>query len=141
MKKIKLEIEYSYDFELIGLMSSAKGYKLAWEMNQQLRFNLIKSTTDLKIHHKNKSSTTYTYYTYQNALNKLKLFRNKPNETGLSKLVLVPEFPHFDFILMCEGEEHMQGKRLQEDLRKIATIELLAFIPLDDLKNKDHFIF
>ena len=42
MKKNKLVIEYDFDFELLGILSSARGYKLAWEINQALGIQLVK---------------------------------------------------------------------------------------------------
>jgi hypothetical protein len=42
MKKSKLLIDYEFDFELLGLSASAKGYKLAWELNQVLGIQLVK---------------------------------------------------------------------------------------------------
>ncbi|MBK7651374.1 MAG: hypothetical protein IPJ20_12460 [Flammeovirgaceae bacterium] len=51
MKKKRLEIEYTFDFELIGIISSAKGYKLAWEINLALSARLVKQV-DLIIEQK-----------------------------------------------------------------------------------------
>jgi hypothetical protein len=42
MKRNKLIIDYEFDFELIGIISTAKGYKLAWEINQLLAIHLVK---------------------------------------------------------------------------------------------------
>jgi len=140
MKKKRLEIEYTYDFELLGIISSAKGYKLAWEINNQLPVKLVK-LPDLIIQYKNKTEGTYSHFSFENEVNTLKLFRNKPQETDQTKSCLVPEFPHFDYILLSRGEEHLHSNRLQELLRNIPSVELAAFIPLDALKLKDHFIF
>ncbi len=140
VKKKRLEIEYTYDFELIGIISSAKGYKLAWEINLALSARLVKQV-DLIIEQKNNANATYSYYSFENEVNTLKLFRNKPNETDLFKNVLVPEFPHYDYIILVQGEDHLNSNRLHEVLRKISIIELTAFIPLDALKSKEHFIF
>lgn len=140
MKKKRLEIEYTFDFELIGIISSAKGYKLAWEINLALSTHLVKKA-DLIIQHKNNVNAAYSYYSFENEVNTLKLFRNKPSDADLYKNLLVPEFPHYDFILLRQGDEHMNNNRLHEVLRKISTIELTAFIPLDALKSKEHFIF
>lgn len=139
MKKKRLEIEYNYDFELLGIISSAKGYKLAWEINRILSAHLVRQP-DLKINFKNNTEATFTYFSHQGEVNILKLFRNKPNEVEL-KQFLVPEFSHYDYILLSQGEEHLQSNRLQEVLRNIVSIELVAFIPLDPLKSKDNFIF
>lgn len=139
MKKKKLEIEYTFDFELLGIISSAKGYKLAWEVNSVLASRLAKQA-DIHLSVK-KATASYIHYSFENEVNILKLFRNKPNEPELAKHVLVPEFPHYDYILLTQGEAHMDSKRLQELLRNIPSIELVAFIPLAALKSKDNFIF
>ncbi|MCW5910732.1 MAG: IPExxxVDY family protein [Cyclobacteriaceae bacterium] len=140
MKKKRLEIEYTFDFELIGIISSAKGYKLAWEVNHILGTRLARQP-DLTIVLNKDTFASYVYYAFENEVNVLKLFRNKPNETELIKNLLVPEFPHYDYILLAQGEAHMASKRLQELLKNIPSIELTAFIPLTALKSKDSFIF
>ena len=140
MKKSRLDIEYTYDFELLGLISSAKGYRLAWEINNLLGVRLIKQP-DLVIHQKNKAVMAYSHFASGGTVNNLKLFRNKPSETDTAKNLLVPEFPHLDYILLTQGEEHMEINRLQELLNDIPSIELVAFLPLAALKSKDNFIF
>jgi len=140
MKKKRLEIEYSFDFELLGIISSVKGYKLAWDINATLASHLVKQK-DLTIQLKNNETASYSYYSFENEVNTLKLFRNKPNEAELVRNLLVPEFPHYDYIILTRGEEHQSSNRLQELLRNNPSIELVAFIPLDALKSKDNFIF
>jgi hypothetical protein len=140
MKKKKIEIEYTFDFELLGIISSAKGYKLAWDINAALASRLVKQK-DLLIQLKGNTTASYSYYSFENEVNTLKLFRNKPNEAELVKNLLVPEFPHYDYIIFTRGEEHHRSNRLQELLRNNPSIELVAFIPLDALKSKDNFIF
>ncbi len=140
MKKNRLDIEYTYDFELLGIISSVKGYRLAWEINKLLGVRLVKQP-DLVIHQKSKSITSYSYFASGGTINRLKLFRNKANENDTVKNLLVPEFQHLDYILLAEGEEHIEINRLQEFLRDISSIELVAYLPLASLKSKDNFIF
>lgn len=140
MKKKKLEVEYSYDFDLLGISSSAKGYKLAWEVNRLLGIHLVREK-DLILYQKNDLELSFSCFSYESAPNKLMLFRNKPNENDRSKELLVPEYPHLDYILMTQGEEYRLNKRLQELLRNIPSVELVAFLPLAALKSKDNFIF
>ncbi len=140
MKKKRLEIEYSYDFELLGIISSAKGYKLAWDINAILQSRLVRQK-DLTVHLKSGEEANFAYFSFENEINILKLFRNKPNEAELVKNLLVPEFPHYDYVILTQGEAHRSSNRLHELLRNISTIELVAFIPLDALKSKDNFIF
>jgi hypothetical protein len=140
MKKKRLEIDYSFDFELIGIISPVPGYKLAWEINNRLEMKLIKSD-DLKITLKTNSSSFFTHFSYEVEGLVLKLFRNKANEQDTDKSTLVPEYAHFDFILMVQSDDPSKSNRLQEVLRAIPSVELVAFISLGALKSKDHFIF
>jgi len=140
MKKKRLDIEYTYDFELLGIATSAKGFKLAWDINQILSVRLVKQD-DMVVEQKAGAATSHACFGYESPLSKLKLFRNKPAENDNSKAFLVPEFPHMDYILMVQGEEYMQHNRLQEVLRNIPSVELVAFLPLAALKSKDNFIF
>jgi hypothetical protein len=140
MKKKRLDIEYSYDFDLLGIISPLKGYKLAWEINNSLEVKLIKEK-DLSITFKNGQESNFTYFSFHNEVSVLKLFRNKPVESEQVKSVLVPEFPHYDFILLSQSDDPGKSNRLQEVLRHIPSVELVAFIPLGALKSKDYFIF
>jgi hypothetical protein len=140
MKKKRLDIDYSYDFELIGIISPLKGYKLAWEINNRLEVKLIKEK-DLVISSKSRVEANFSYFAYQGEVSVLKLFKNKPIETDQLKITLVPEFPHYDFILFSQSDDLSKINRLQEVLRSIPSVELVAFIPLATLKSKDYFIF
>jgi hypothetical protein len=140
MKKKRLDIEYTFDFDLYGIISNVKAYKLAWELNHSLGTKLVKSE-DYEVQSKTKSLNNYLHYTQTGEVNSLRLFKNKPNEESGAKDFLVPEHPHFDFILLTHGEAFADSNRLQELLRNIPSIELVAFIPLASLKTKEYFIF
>jgi hypothetical protein len=139
MKKTRLDVKFSYDFELLGIVSSARGHKLAWEINRVMNISLVKKD-DLKITSK-EGEHLFAHYAHQSSVNTVQLFRNKAAETDSKAVFLVPEHPKFDFILYSKGDEEMKGKRLHELLRNIPSIELVAFIPLAALKSKDNFIF
>ena len=61
MKKSKLIIDYQFDFELFGVIATVKGYKLAWEVNQELGVQLIKQP-DLVVGFKNNEEKSFSYY-------------------------------------------------------------------------------
>jgi hypothetical protein len=140
MKKNKLVIEYSYDFELTGIASTAKGYKLAWGINQLTGFHLVRQP-DLAVGFKKDGEKFFTFYSYESRLNRLKLFRNKPVDQITGKHYLVPEFPHFDFILLTQSEEPGFNARITQILRFVPFIELVAPIPIAGLRSKVNFIF
>ncbi len=139
MKKKRLDIEFSFDFQLHGITTAMKGYKLAWEINRLANINLIR-VEDFSVQHKDGFSL-YLHYSYDTEVNHFKLLRNKPQEEESLRNLLVPEHPRFDYFLLTIGEEAMNSNRLQEVLRDIPSVEWVAFIPLTALKSKENFIF
>jgi hypothetical protein len=140
MKKNKLEIEYSYDFKLIGVITAAKGYKLAWELNQLLHINLVKQP-DLVVGFKNNDEKSFSFYAHETRLNRLKLFKNKPLENEPGKYFLIPEFPHFDFIILAAMQEPDAYLKLIDAVKSVPAVQLVASIPVEGLKSKSNFIF
>jgi hypothetical protein len=140
MKKTKLIIDYEFDFELLGILSSARGYKLAWEINQIVKIQLVKQP-DLVVGFKNNEEKKFSFYSFETQLNRLKLFKNKPSEQESGKYFLIPEFPHYDFIILAAMEEQYAHQHLIQLIRSISAIQLVASIPLEGLKSKSNFIF
>lgn len=140
MKKSKLIIDYEFNFELVGLTSIAKGYKLAWEINQALGIHLIKQP-DLVVGFKNNEEKSFSFYSYETQLNRLKLFKNKPSELEPGKYFLIPEFPHFDFIILAAMEDQYAHQQLLNLIKSIPSVQFANIIPLEGLKSKSNFIF
>jgi hypothetical protein len=140
MKKTKLIIDYDFDFQLLGLITSVKGYKLAWEINQALGVKLVKQP-DLVVGFKNTEERGFAYYSHQGQINRLKLFKNRPIDQEGGKYFLIPEFPHYDFIILADMREPYSPESLMHLIRSISSIQLAAFIPMEGLKSKSNFIF
>ena len=140
MKRTKLIIEYDFDFRLVGLATFLKGYRLAWEINQALHINLSKQA-DLAVGFRNNEEKSFAYYAFESAHNRLKLFKNRPSENEPGKYFLIPEFPHFDFIILAAMEEQYARQELISALKTISEVQLVASIPLEGLKSKSNFIF
>ena len=139
MKKSKLLIDYEFDFGLWGVTTTARGYKLAWEINQHLGVRLVKQP-DLVVGFRNQEEKSFSFYAYETPLNRLKLFKNRPADPDSGKYFLIPEFPHFDFIILAAMEEH-DAQTLVQMIRSVPSVELVASIPLEGLKSKSNFIF
>ena len=140
MKKNKLLIEYDYDFELAGILSTSKGYKLAWHINRELGVNLVRQP-DLSVGFKDNQERLYTFYSCEPGLNRLKLFKNKPMDYESGKYFLVPEFPRFDFIILTASENTDFTMMVLQGIKQIQAVELIAPIPVTSLKSKSNFIF
>ena len=140
MKKTRLVIDYEFDFELLGVISAVRGYKLAWEINQLMHINLVKQP-DLVVGFRNNEEKNFAFYAYQTAHNRLKLFKNKASENDPGKYFLIPEFPHFDFIILAAMKEQYSHQQLIDLVKSISSVQLVTPILLDDLKSKSNFIF
>ena len=140
MKKNKLIVEYDFDFVLLGITSSFKGYKLAWELNKNLSLHLVK-TEDIIAGFKGNIERSFSCHVYQTNTRFIRLIRNKPQESEGGKFYLAPEYPHFDYLLVVQDSEQSFAENILEAIRKIPSVELAAFIPLDTLKTKENFIF
>jgi hypothetical protein len=140
MKKNKLHIDYNFDFKLMGVTTAARGYKLAWELNRQLGINLVKQP-DLVVGFKKEEEKSFSYYAHETPLNRLKLFKNKPVEQETGKYFLIPEFPHYDFIILAAMDDNYSEQKLIEMIRTSPSVQLVAPIPLEGLKSKSNFIF
>lgn len=140
MKKSRLIIDYEYDFNLIGIISTCRGYKLAWELNQALGIHLVKQP-DIIVGFKNNEERPFSHYSHQTRLNRLKVFKNRPVDPEAGKYYLIPEFPHYDFIILADMEEYDKAQHLVHSLKSMDSVQLAAIIPLEGLKSKSNFIF
>ena len=140
MKKNKLLIEYEFDFQLLGVSSAARGYKLAWELNRQLQISLVRQP-DLVVGFKKDEEKCFSYYAHDASLNRLKLFKNRPADQETGKYFLIPEFPHFDFIILAAMDEQYTEQKLIDQVRSTPSVQFVSIIPLEGLRSKSNFIF
>jgi hypothetical protein len=140
MKKTKLQIDYDFDFVLIGITTGLKGFKLAWELNRQLDIQLVKKD-DLLVGFKGGTEKSFSMHAHQTQQRTYRLVKNKPVEADSGTYFLLPEHPHFDYVMVLHEAEQTFAKNILEAIRKISSVELAAFIPLASLKTKENFIF
>ena len=142
MKNTKLFVSYEYDFELLGLTSTAKEYKLAWAINNLMDFRLVKND-DLIIDFKDGKSLVISNYIYKTEHSTFRLFKNKSVDSGfLSQGHLVPELKNFDYIVYIQGfEDSFLPEMLLKQLRELEEIIYIQAIDVQGLKSKENLIF
>lgn len=139
MTKFQLEVDYDFDFRLIGISCHARDYRLCWALNNHLGIQLE------KIHRENASSglkkngiaieSLYTYFDEENH-SAYQLLYNKHNNN-----LLIPEQKLADFLLIID---QMNDEQLEELLKKIRQIDLVNtgfIIDVNTLKSKENLIF
>ena len=138
MKTTKLIVDYEFDFDVLGLVSSAKEYKLAWFLNRELDISLVKQR-DLDFEFSN-GKQLISNYSYQTDYFCLSLLKNKATEfTNVNSPYLLPELKGYDYILKLEGEIKLDN--VKGALRNVSCIDYVNVFEVDNIKSKENLIF
>ena len=138
MGKYTLEIEYDYDFVLIGISSHEKDYRICWAINNKLQLDLIK-TEPLEIKDKKQDELShFSLFSFERPDEFMEYFiiANR-SEKGL----LIPEQKQMDYFFIIRGE--IENDAVMEIIRQIKEINLVqtAFrIDVSSLKSKQNLI-
>ena len=142
MKKSKLEGSISIDFDLFGLVTNVKEYKLAWNLNNALDLALAKQD-DIRIDFSDQSTILISYFLHQTENKKIELLQNKLVSKGTKRnQYLVPELSQFDFLLKCRD---LTGEMTSENviglIRNLSVTEYVVKLNFDNLKSKENLLF
>src|SRR5690554_6473063 len=142
VKKTKLFVPYEYEFDLIGITTTVKEYKLAWSINNLLNIRLVKDK-DLEIAFKNDTFVVISNFIYETENSVLRLLKNKSFGQGAgSHGYLVPELKDFDYIVLISGfEDTFSTEELIQKFRTLSEIDFLQKINVDQLKSRENLIF
>ena len=138
MSKFVLEVAYDYDFLLIGLVSHVKDYRVCYELNSKLGFNLQKSNNLEILINKRKETSVYSFYEYENDDGDcFYLIGNKGSRT-----FLIPEQKQLDYFLMIKQlSDYINEKELLRDLKTIPLLLGAFSVDPKALKSRENLIF
>ena len=161
MAKHTLEIEYDFDFVLIGISSHEKDYRFCWALNKKLGLELVKNES-LEI--KGKKQTTpsyfsfftfddedqYTEYSVVANFSESKalavkedntLFAAEPSRESENEY-LVPEQKQMNYFLIIRGEwDDEEVEELLKQVREIDIVLTAVRIDAKSLKSKQNLVF
>ncbi len=138
LKRTKLDIEFSYEFWLFGLSSSAKFFKLAWAINKHLGLQLIRQK-DHKIVNRDSEDSYYGIYNWICETGCIELFKNKSMEGKAG--YLIPEFSHFDYFVKIDCSlQSFSREEILKELKDVPWIEYIAGLEVIDLKSIDNYL-
>lgn len=138
MGKHTLEIEYDYDFVLIGISSHEKDYRICWALNNQLGLDLVK-TDALEIKDKKQDDPSFfSLFSFELPDEFMEYFiiANR-SEKGL----LIPEQKQVDYFFIIRGE--IENEKVMDMIRLIKESSLVqtAFrVDVNALKSKQNLI-
>jgi len=159
MVKHTLEIEYDYDFVLIGISSHEKDYRFCWALNNKLNLELVKQDS-LEIKGKKQTTPSYfSFFTFDDAdqfteysvlanfseSKSLTVAENTLFETAgrqSENEFLIPEHKQMNYFFVIRGE--LENEEVDELIRQIKEIDIvLTAVRIDakSLKSKQNLIF
>lgn len=141
-KKNRLSADYTFDFELLGIVSSSKEYKLAWHLNQLNVFHLIKSE-DIKIEFSDNRLIRVSNLLDETDFSSVYLLKNKlVSSNTFSNHFLIPELQQFDYLLKLSNQtEENWADHLLLRLKEVPIIDYALKINIGKLKAKDNLLF
>ncbi|MGV3540244.1 MAG: IPExxxVDY family protein [Rufibacter sp.] len=141
MKSLRLEVEYDYDFDLYGVVSSSKDYTLAWALNKYFRIRLIKQA-DLCIDYLNKGRLVISNYLHKAEHGTLRLFRNRSVGTStLSSPYLVPDIKEYDYVIQVSGGLDQFQQELLNRLHAVPLVQYVRSFDPNCLRYKENLLF
>ncbi len=137
-----LEISYDFDFELIGIVSSERSFKLAWLLNNSLHLNLAR-ISDFDLEFSNGINLSFANFIHRTEHNSYQLLKNKALEyEEIPKPFLLPELKEFDYLLRIDNmTKGINIESIKEILTSLSQIQLCQIIDLENVKEKENLIY
>lgn len=140
MKKAKLLVEPTFDFELLGLVSPIREYRMAWLINQEMDLNLVKAD-DLELEFLNSPKLEISQYFLSLPHGFIQLLKNKALNTSQQLAYLIPELKNLDYFLLVQDEtEQVQLSTFIDQLSKNQLIQSIVRIDISKLKSKENLL-
>jgi len=140
-KTFTLDVELACDFDLFGLVSSARDYSLAWALNQALRLRLRRQP-ELLLALPGREHLVFSHYLYATEVLTLRLFRNRALvPSALPKPFLAPDVKEYDYLLaVTNGGDELAGAALVARLTALAAVQYATQFDPNTLKYKENLI-
>jgi len=140
MKKAKLQIEPTFDFELLGIVSPIREYRMAWLVNQELEINLVKAD-DLELEFLNSEKLEIAQYFLSLPHGFIQLLKNKALNSSQQLAYLIPELKNLDYFLLVQDEtEQLYLSNFMEKLSRNPLVQSIVRIDISKLKSKENLL-
>ncbi|HTF03952.1 MAG TPA: IPExxxVDY family protein [Bacteroidia bacterium] len=137
--RYKLEVDYAYDFILVGISSHEKPHRVAWALNNSLELDLSRTEPFSLSLKKSEPNSEFVRFSWEHPDFEAtySLLSNKGTH-GL----LIPEQHQADYFLLAQGPFTTEDEQnMIAGLRTVPFILMAYRIDPDQLKSKQNLIF
>lgn len=137
MSKTVLLTDFEFDFQLIGISSHVKDYRLSFELNKKFNIQLSKEK-EVLFSTKKGDKAEFSMYFYQDEAEErdIRLISNKHQGR-----FLVAEQKAADFFLMLYDYNPIDVSDILRDIRKIKVVITAFDVDVTTLKSKENLLF
>lgn len=136
MSRFTLDLEVDYPYILLGINTSLKGYRLAWNLNTALGIDLQRAPSLEAYVAKNEREDFIFFSTF---VEDQKIhYRLVENRTGAH--LFIPEHPRADYLLLVDTSPELQAEVLIAGIRQINTVSAVFEIDIQRLKSKQNLL-
>lgn len=140
MKKAKLLVEPTFDFELLGIVSPIRDYRMAWLVNKELELNLVKAD-DLELEFLSAGKLEISQYFLSLPHGFIQLLKNKALNSSQQLAYLIPELKNLDYFLLVQDEtEHLDLSSFMEKLSRNSLVQSIVRLDISKLKSKENLL-
>jgi hypothetical protein len=142
MGKNRLTSGDYFDFDLLGIVSTVKEYKLVWHINQASGFELIKKN-DLSIEFSSNQRIHVSNFEHRTDFLHVQLLKNRlVARSSTTYQYLIDELKQFDYLLKYKDEtEQTTIKDVLSLLKNSEVVEYVAILSPELIKSRDNLIF
>jgi hypothetical protein len=136
----ELAEEFFEDTRLLGVIAPVKDYQFCWQLNGMLRMDFrINNEIEIQLKRK-KRDYFFSVYEYCEPTGTLGYYVYNNKFDGE---YLLPEFKHFDFLLLMKGDIVSDELLRQtiDSIRAIHGVQLVTELTNEKIKNKEHLVF
>ncbi len=137
-KTHKLKYLPEYDFVVIGITSDERDYKLIWEINNALGWNLERQDNYRWYNKSTETEFEFSLFTFTDPDSYIhyKLISNKHDG-----FTLLEELKNIDYLLLIYDEPGMkQFAALSDKIRKINVVRAIFHIDISRYKSKERLL-
>lgn len=143
--KLKLDMDqmasdFFDDARILGIVAPIKDYQFCWQLNHMLRVD-FRVNNDLEIQlSKKERHYFFAVYEYVEPPGFLRHYLYNNQYDGE---YLLPEFKHLDFLWMAKGEDLVEAEwsGIQQEIRKMTSVQMVMELASHTIRNKQHLIF
>jgi hypothetical protein len=139
LSKFTLDIEYDFDFILLGISCHEKDYRISWALREKLGIDLCRGEDIVIASKKPNESGSYAVFEFltEDSDSGIFLVANRCESS-----LLVPEQRSVDYFLIARGAYDQENQNtMLKQIREIPFVLTVFTIDPNSLKSRQNLIF